>query len=141
MIAVAMAAAATWIGLLGWKSRRSISLFRQFHEEAIRYSEIEKLIVERIGVVQAQVERYEAEATESERNYSESKGPSREELRLLSSVIRNVLTEREKELDFQREEASRFSAFRRHYELLEAKYRRLALQPWLSVEADPELPE
>jgi hypothetical protein len=102
---------------------------------------MERLTVERIGVVQAQVQRYEGAAAVSERSFSESTGTKRDELRRLSSLLRNVVVERKMELELQRNETAHISALRRHYQLLEAKYRRVAFQPWLAAEADPPLPE
>jgi len=141
MVTVAVVAVAVWIGLLGWRSYRSLRLSRQFREEAEVYAQGERITSRKVTDREAQIKEDERKIADAEQQVPRSEGALRIGLDNYSSLLRDLVKLDEPGLARDREEAAHYFALRRHYELLEAKYRRAAIQPWLRVEPDPPRPD
>lgn len=99
MVAVALVAAALWIGLLGWRSSQLLRLSRQYRYQAALYERGEQLYIEKVR----EIEDRDEKIASREKQASESTGAIRLWHQEYASALRDTNKLEKRRLSIERE--------------------------------------
>jgi hypothetical protein len=143
MALVAIMALLAYACLLAVRSAGFLKLARRYEAEATMYAELERIHLGKVDEQKKGVTELSRRAEDAE-GKAAARGTTLKVAQAESnyaSNLRAILALKEGRLRFERDDATRYSIMRRHYERLIAKYQCAAMQPWLSVALDPPPPD